>query len=159
VSAGHTRCTGCHEPHAGAIATACGSCHRTEQASAPPGHQACGDCHEPHGGSPAAAPCAKCHEPEARSAHGAISTTCENCHRPHGPGGAARPPACTTCHERAALAGLHQVKNHTTCTTCHGGHGDEPGARREGCLGCHTDRKQHFPDAPSCSSCHLFGKP
>jgi hypothetical protein len=159
TNAGHARCAGCHEPHAGAVSTTCGSCHRAEQASAPAGHQACRNCHEAHTGSPAAAPCAKCHEPEARTAHGAISATCESCHRPHGPRGVAKAPACTTCHERATLGGLHQVSRHSTCTNCHGGHGDKPGARREGCLSCHTDRKQHFPDAPSCSSCHLFGKP
>jgi hypothetical protein len=25
-------------------------------------------------------------------------------------------------------------------------------------LTCHTDRTRHFPEAPRCSSCHLFVK-
>jgi hypothetical protein len=25
-------------------------------------------------------------------------------------------------------------------------------------LACHVERKNHFPDAPTCYSCHLFQK-
>jgi hypothetical protein len=158
VNEGHTRCVGCHEPHSGSQAAACGSCHKPEQASAPPGHQTCRNCHEAHSGSPAAAPCAKCHAPQAQSRHGQLAGDCHDCHRPHGPSGVAAPPPCSSCHERRQLPGLHQVEKHAPCSRCHTGHGDATGARHDVCLSCHTDRKQHFPDAPSCASCHLFGK-
>jgi hypothetical protein len=158
VAQGHARCTGCHEPHGGAQSAACSSCHKQEHATAPAGHQTCNKCHDAHSGSAAAAPCASCHAAEAKTDHGRISANCQDCHRPHGPLGPASPPACTACHQRDKLAGLHQVDKHSQCNRCHTGHGEAPGARRDGCLSCHQDRKQHFPDAPSCSSCHLFGK-
>lgn len=155
---GHAKCVGCHEPHSGAESATCGSCHKAEQASAPAGHQSCRNCHEPHSGSPAAAPCAKCHASQAQSPHGKLATDCRDCHRPHGPSGVSTPPACTTCHERPKLPGLHQLEKHSACARCHTGHGEAPSARHDVCLSCHTDRKQHFPDAPSCASCHLFGR-
>lgn len=153
---GHTPCTSCHEPHGGSLTKACASCHQPEQRSAAPGHQDCRSCHEPHSGS-TAKPCSSCHAQQASTPHGGISTACADCHRPHGPGRVAAPPDCKTCHKPTQLAGLHQVTQHATCNRCHTGHGEPPGARKEGCLGCHTDRKQHFPEAPSCASCHLFG--
>ena len=27
---------------------------------------------------------------------------------------------------------------------------------RGACTGCHEKREDHFPDAPTCTSCHLF---
>ncbi len=158
VSQGHAQCIGCHEPHGGAQAAACGSCHKQELATAPAGHQTCRSCHEAHSGSAAAAPCAKCHAAEAKTRHGQLSASCQDCHRPHGPTGVASAPSCVSCHQRPQLAGLHQVDKHAQCSKCHAGHGEAPGARHDGCLSCHVDRKQHFPDAPSCTSCHLFGK-
>lgn len=154
----HSQCVACHDPHDGKQGTACGTCHKQEQATAPAGHQACSNCHEPHSGSHATAPCGKCHAAEAQTKHGQISATCSDCHRPHGPAGVATPPACTSCHQRTQLAGLHQQQKHATCAGCHTGHGPAPGANRDVCLSCHADRKQHFPDAPSCTSCHLFTK-
>jgi hypothetical protein len=156
VSQGHAACTSCHEPHGGRLEKDCGACHEPEQRSAPPGHRACRSCHEPHSGT-VAKPCASCHAEQARSPHGQLNAACADCHRPHGPGRVASPPDCKTCHERAQLAGLHQVTQHAACNRCHTGHGEPPGSRRDGCLSCHTDRRAHFPDAPSCASCHLFG--
>lgn len=154
--AGHRECTQCHEPHGARVIASCDSCHRQQQATAPAGHRDCRRCHEPHSGN-AAAPCSSCHAPQAQTAHGRISAACADCHRPHGPGRVDSPPACQTCHQPARLPGLHQRKEHAACNRCHTGHGEPAGARRAGCLSCHQDRQQHFPDAPSCASCHLFG--
>lgn len=157
VVGGHAQCTGCHEPHDGSQKAACRSCHQKEHASAPAGHQECSSCHEAHTGSQKA-PCQSCHQPEAATPHGRIAGGCQSCHRPHGPSGNPAPPTCTSCHERAALPGLHQEEKHQDCARCHGGHQQPAGSRKAGCLGCHQDRKQHFPDAPSCSTCHLFNR-
>ena len=67
-------------------------------------------------------------------------------------------PSCASCHQLRDLPGLHQVDKHAQCGKCHSGHGEVASAKHDGCLSCHADRKQHFPDAPSCASCHLFGK-
>jgi hypothetical protein len=155
VLAGHAKCTGCHEPHDGSQATPCRTCHQQEHASAPAGHQTCTNCHQGHSGSQKA-PCQSCHQPQAATPHGQISGGCQNCHRPHGPNGVASAPACTTCHVPAQLPGLHQRGKHADCARCHGGHGQPEGAHKAVCLTCHQDRKQHFPDTQSCSSCHLF---
>ncbi len=156
VTKGHSECTQCHEPHSGAFAAVCKTCHAVEQQTAPPGHQACTNCHDQHNGVQKA-PCAACHQVEAASEHGKIAGGCTNCHRPHGPGGIFAPPACTTCHQPAQLPGLHSIPKHQLCMNCHTGHGDPTAPLRTPCLTCHTDRKDHFPDAPSCTSCHLFG--
>jgi hypothetical protein len=164
ANAGHARCSQCHEPHSGAQQVACASCHRAEHQSAPVGHQTCTNCHEPHGGSPVTKPCAGCHEGVAQSAHGKLASGCGNCHRPHGPGGPrgpagpATPPACSSCHARETLPGLHREPRHAACTTCHqSAHRDTELGIRSTCVGCHTDRAQHFPDGPRCANCHLFG--
>jgi hypothetical protein len=154
--AGHQRCTGCHEPHAGGIAVECKTCHMQEFASAPVGHQICTNCHQPHSGSTARVACTTCHAAEAASAHGKLATGCATCHRPHGPSGLATMPACTSCHARATLAGLHAQPQHQDCVRCHAGHADSPAAARAVCLTCHTDRREHFPNAPRCANCHLF---
>jgi hypothetical protein len=153
---GHAQCTSCHEPHGRAVAKDCSNCHQPQQRSTPPGHQACRNCHEPHSGS-TTKPCSSCHAEQASTPHGKISTTCSDCHRPHGPGRVAASPDCQSCHKPKELPGLHQVNQHATCNRCHTGHGAPPGSLKDGCLGCHADRKQHFPEAPSCASCHLFG--
>lgn len=157
ANAGHARCTSCHEPHGGTVSAPCASCHRDEKATAPAGHQNCTSCHEQHSGAPTRATCAGCHRPEARSAHGSLAQGCATCHRPHGPEGVARPPACATCHQPANLAGLHRSPQHQSCERCHSGHDAAKKPMRDSCLACHTDRRNHFPDAPSCASCHLFG--
>jgi hypothetical protein len=126
-----------------------------EQRTAPAGHQECTNCHEQHTGQQKVA-CAGCHSSEAASPHGKVEGGCTTCHRPHGPEGIAAPPACPTCHEVAKLPGLHSVAKHQDCLMCHKGHDDPTAAVRVPCLGCHTDRKDHFPNAPSCASCHLF---
>jgi hypothetical protein len=161
VNDGHERCTGCHEPHSGSQATVCGSCHQEEHRTAPAGHQACANCHEPHGGAPNKKHCAGCHQEEAQTAHGKLTTgggACLSCHRPHGPGGMERIPACATCHKVAELPALHGVSKHQICTNCHSGHDGQQGPPRKACLTCHQDRKDHFPDAQRCASCHLFEK-
>ncbi|MEO6600942.1 MAG: hypothetical protein ABIQ16_13770 [Polyangiaceae bacterium] len=155
---GHRACTNCHEPHSGQRQAACGNCHAKEQTSAPLGHQVCTNCHEPHSGTPTGAVCARCHANEAQSKHGQLAGACASCHRPHGPNGLASPPACTNCHQSTQLAGLHSVRQHQACTKCHGGHESAALQTRAPCLACHADRKDHFPDAPRCASCHLFDR-
>lgn len=158
ANAGHQKCTGCHEPHGGKVSTACGSCHEAEHSSAPAGHRDCKSCHEPHTGSTAKKSCKSCHASEGQSAHGQMAQGCLSCHRPHGPKGVASPPSCSSCHKSATLPGLHTVDKHNDCNRCHTGHGPTPEQARTACLSCHTARKNHFPDAPRCSSCHLFTK-
>jgi len=68
----------------------------------------------------------------------------------------ASPPACTTCHQRSQLPGLHSKPQHQPCNRCHSGHGEEPSMLRDACLSCHQDRKDHFPEAKRCANCHLF---
>lgn len=158
----HKECRSCHEPHSGDVVKQCKSCHAVEAHSAPAGHRECTSCHEQHSGSTKKAPCASCHAKEAGSAHGKLGATCNDCHRPHGgtgalaPPGPSTPPACTSCHDRPKLAGLHAVAKHADCNRCHSGHGNASDPIRSACLGCHQDRKSHFPDAPTCASCHLF---
>jgi hypothetical protein len=157
ATAGHRECTSCHEPHGGALGKSCQSCHADEHRTAPAGHRACTNCHEQHSGSPARGACATCHANEAASTHGKLAGGgCNQCHRAHGPQGVAKPPACATCHDRAKLAGLHGVQRHADCARCHSGHDGASTPQRASCLGCHQDRTQHFPDAPTCASCHLF---
>ncbi|HVW29637.1 MAG TPA: hypothetical protein VHC69_29945 [Polyangiaceae bacterium] len=153
---GHQACTNCHEPHAGAVQAPCKSCHAVEARTAPSGHAACLNCHEQHSGAPENAACARCHGREAQTKHGQISATCTGCHQPHGPAPPSAPPPCQSCHEPARLPGLHTAGKHTDCRGCHSGHDDPAAAMRAPCLACHTDRKDHFPDAPRCASCHLF---
>jgi hypothetical protein len=158
VKAGHARCIGCHEPHSGAQATPCANCHRVEQQTAPKGHQACLNCHEPHAGLPTLKACPDCHRTEQASAHGRISSGCQTCHRPHGPNGVASVPACSSCHQRESLPGLHAEAKHQPCTICHSGHDDAAAPKRNICLRCHKDRANHFPESPRCAGCHLFTK-
>ena len=157
ASAGHQQCTSCHEPHGGKLVADCKSCHATEHATAPVGHQTCSNCHDQHSGATSGAACSNCHAAEAHSAHGELGKDCSGCHRPHGPQGVAKAPGCTTCHSSATLSGLHRVSEHATCTQCHSGHDEPSRAMRSDCMNCHKDRTNHFPTAPSCTSCHLFG--
>jgi hypothetical protein len=153
---GHRQCMNCHEPHAGKVSKECKSCHAVEGRTAPPGHQKCQSCHEQHSGAPEHAACASCHAEKAKTKHGQIDPKCSSCHVPHGPK-AVTPPACSTCHETKKLPGLHAEGKHTVaCSTCHGGHDTVGQAFRAPCLSCHTDRKEHFPEAPSCATCHVF---
>jgi hypothetical protein len=157
VTRGHGECTTCHEPHAGALVKECSACHQNEHRSAPAGHQQCIQCHSAHSGAEHAT-CTSCHRSEASTPHAKIAGGCDNCHRPHGPGGIATPKPCASCHELGGLPGLHAVTKHQACARCHTGHGDAtPIAARDACLNCHQDKKQHFPDAPRCANCHLFG--
>jgi len=155
TNAGHRQCLNCHEPHAGSLVKECKSCHAVEGRTAPAGHQKCQSCHEQHSGAPEHAACANCHAEKAKTKHGQIDAKCSSCHAPHGPK-VLSPPACSTCHEAKKLPGLHSKGNHTVCTNCHTGHDAAGQAFRTPCLTCHKDRKDHFPDAPSCASCHLF---
>jgi predicted CXXCH cytochrome family protein len=159
TSRGHADCSSCHggATHAPAAAPACGSCHAKEQASAPSGHQACTGCHDPHAGAvqPQIA-CANCHADRANGPHKGVHDGCEACHRPHGPQGPVTPPACSSCHDRAQLPGLHAVPAHAECSSCHTSHGP-PRATRAACTGtCHTDRRDHQPQATVCDGCHVF---
>ena len=154
---GHRACTKCHEPHAGTVAVGCASCHKAEHASAPAGHQTCNKCHDGHSGATTAS-CSSCHAGQARARHGSLPGGCNSCHRAHGPEGVAAPPRCTSCHQPTTLPALHAEPRHQDCARCHSGHSDPKSAARSACLGCHTERRNHFPDAPRCANCHLFGK-
>ena len=155
---GHAVCTTCHEPHSGAQAAACRSCHVVEARTAPSGHARCVNCHEPHAGSAKLAPaCSTCHANEGLSKHGQIVGGCKTCHAPHGPQPVVSPPPCGNCHQTSQLGGLHQIAKHGNCTSCHAAHGAPSGLARTVCETCHGDRKSHFPNAPRCTSCHLFG--
>ncbi len=161
---GHRNCQGCHgAPHTPVAKPTCVSCHATEVHTAPPGHAKCTGCHDPHSGSLGVhAACTSCHADKAKAIHGRpvgvlAAAGCRTCHRPHGPMGPASPPACTTCHQRARLPGLHTVRGHAiACLTCHVPHGP-PHADRVTCTGkCHTDRRGHQPAAAACNGCHVF---
>lgn len=157
----HSPCTGCHEPHGGSVQKACSECHAEPHRTAPAGHRDCRSCHDPHSGKRAAAKtCASCHSAQNAGPHAtAVRGGCESCHRAHGPGGVASPPACNTCH-RSPLPGLHAEAKHSDCGKCHRAHGTSLAFEREACLGCHTaQRRDHHPEAPRCSGCHLFTKP
>jgi hypothetical protein len=159
ASKGHTDCSTCHggSTHKPTAAPACGTCHKPEQASAPPGHQKCTGCHEPHKGTvlPQAA-CASCHANKASGPHATIQGGCTTCHRPHGPDGVATPPVCTTCHAREKLPALHAIPAHADCASCHVSH-EAPHADRATCTGpCHVDRRDHQPQAKVCDGCHVF---
>ena len=156
---GHRECTSCHEPHGGSLEKECRSCHQEEHRTAPAGHQDCKSCHQPHTGSTAKVSCRSCHAAEHKTPHATVKGGCNSCHRAHGPTGPATPPACASCHTPSKLPGLHSEPKHQACARCHTGHG-EPALRaaRAECLSCHTAQANHFPDAPRCSSCHLFTK-
>jgi hypothetical protein len=156
--AGHKECLKCHEPHSGSVQAACSTCHAEQHQTAPSGHRDCVRCHQPHTGSAANTACGSCHAEQTKARHGTVAQGCDTCHNPHGPGAVIATPACTSCHQPQTLPGLHKVGKHNACNTCHGGHADPPSAARTACLTCHTDRTRHFPEAPRCSSCHLFVK-
>lgn len=156
---GHDDCRTCHaEPHSATRVTSCRSCHEEQHRSAPFGHQDCASCHAPHeSGRAPSATCASCHAPQTQGIHASTSGGCQDCHRAHGPDGQASPPTCSSCHAVQQLPALHTQRAHQDCGQCHSGHQKHIGDRRENCLGCHqAQRKTHYPDAPSCSSCHLF---
>ena len=159
VAAGHADCVRCHAggPHAPRQATPpCAACHPQQRASAPMGHQACATCHLPHEGTlRPRVTCSGCHPSEGATGHGA-RVRCASCHRPHGPGGVPSPPACTTCHERATLPGMHQVAGHDPCDACHRGHESRPRRDRATCAGCHHDLETHEPTTNLCTGCHGF---
>ncbi|HEU4727788.1 MAG TPA: hypothetical protein VFT22_07870 [Kofleriaceae bacterium] len=152
--AGHANCAQCHQPHAPRPIASCASCHAAEAATAPAGHARCAQCHEPHGLRPVAS-CATCHAPQAAHGHGP-RVACASCHRPHGPTGVARPPACSTCHAKPTLRGLHQSPTHGDCARCHRAHEARPSDDRVACTICHQDRKNHEPTATRCATCHPF---
>ncbi|HWN67136.1 MAG TPA: hypothetical protein VNM90_05820 [Haliangium sp.] len=159
VAAGHASCAQCHAgaAHAPAIAPpACETCHREQRASAPAGHLACAQCHDPHVGSVRAqVTCGDCHARERDTGHGA-RMGCAACHRPHGPGGVPAPPACSQCHESAALPGMHRAHSRATCSDCHRSHESAPRADRAACTACHRDLDRHEPTTNVCTGCHGF---
>lgn len=157
--AGHATCTNCHEPHAGSLLKNCASCHAAEHKTAPSGHRECTQCHEPHSGSSASKACSSCHSEQASTPHGKLSATCGDCHRPHGPSGIAKPPSCASCHQQQTLKGLHGVSRHQSCNDCHAPHAEGARNQRQSCLSCHKAQLDHFPNAPTCISCHLFVEP
>ncbi len=169
-NAGHADCISCHvSSHTPVRKVACNGCHAKEAATAPKGHAECRNCHDKHSGAmivgktnPMASPagfkafCLTCHAPKAKEQHGDVPGGCANCHRAHGPTGPATPPACTSCHTKATLPGLHATHSYANCASCHGGH-TPPSATRETCTkGCHEAKKTHQPEAKTCTGCHVF---
>lgn len=160
----HSDCKGCHTPHAPtAPKPACASCHALEASTAPVGHAKCLNCHSEHPASRAPkSECVACHARKKVGPH--VPLPCTTCHRAHavttpsGPGTPVeRPPACTTCHDKSKLPGIHEKAGHAECTNCHGGH-KAPSSDRATCLSCHADRNDHEPTAKVCAGCHAFGK-
>ncbi|MGD0528730.1 MAG: hypothetical protein ABSE49_26575 [Polyangiaceae bacterium] len=119
--AGHQRCVGCHEPHAGKPTPTCASCH-AEKVGEPHGNLqgGCASCHRPHGPGGVAAPpaCTTCHAPATLAAlHTAPGhTACASCHAsPHEPPHDDRVTCTGSCHA--------DKRNHElgaqVCTGCH----------------------------------------
>jgi hypothetical protein len=119
--AGHQRCVGCHEPHAGKSTPACATCH-ADKLSEPHGtlNGGCLGCHRPHGPGGVASPpaCTTCHAPGTLPAlHTAPGhAVCAGCHAsPHEPPREDRATCTGTCHE--------DKRNHQpdaqVCTGCH----------------------------------------
>ena len=158
---GHAECGSCHgAAHTPVKKPACATCHAAETASAHRGHSACTQCHDAHSGSLGThAACASCHADKPKEQHGALPGGCATCHTPHGPKGVTTPPACTTCHAKPTLNGLHSVAAHNTrCASCHATHAPVRSDRAT-CTGtCHEDRRNHQPEAKVCKGCHMFRK-
>jgi len=158
---GHAECGACHgAAHTPVKKPACATCHAQETASAPRGHSACTQCHDAHSGSLGThAACASCHADKPKEQHGALPGGCASCHTPHGPKGVTTPPACTTCHARPTLDGLHSVAAHSaSCASCHSSHAPVRSDRATCTSTCHQDRKNHQPEAKVCKGCHMFRK-
>lgn len=69
------------------------------------------------------------------------------------------PPACTTCHAKPTLDGLHSVAAHgASCASCHSSHAPVRSDRATCTSTCHQDRKNHQPEAKVCKGCHMFRK-
>jgi len=151
----HGTCRGCHEPHGGVVVKNCDGCHATVAKTAPAGHRACASCHDPHAGSLKKKACTSCHGGIASSTHGGLKGGCDGCHAPHGPKALTSAPACTSCHQQRS--GLHRIKSHGTCSDCHASmHRAAVPTGRGACEGCHENMKDHNPDSPRCTGCHLF---
>lgn len=156
VSGDHEQCVACHEPHSATLRKQCRGCHEDQARTAPKDHERCAACHEPHSAS-VVKQCVDCHADRVSGIHAKVDGRCDACHRPHGPSGPDKPPACKTCHERAALPGLHRAEKHDGCRDCHRSHGEQPYRTRAACLTCHTKQLSHEPDAKVCTGCHPFG--
>ncbi|MDB4935087.1 MAG: Cytochrome c family protein [Labilithrix sp.] len=157
---GHAECGACHgAAHAPAKRPACVTCHAQETATAPRGHSVCTQCHDSHSGSLGThALCTSCHAEKPKQQHGALpGAGCATCHTPHGPKGVTTPPACTSCHAKPKLEGLHSVGAHdASCASCHSSH-SAPRSDRATCTSsCHLDRRDHQSAAKVCKGCHMF---
>jgi hypothetical protein len=119
--AGHQRCVGCHEPHAGKPTPACATCHANMTGKLHASIQGgCETCHRPHGPSGVATPpaCTTCHAPATLPAlHLAPGhAACASCHAsPHEPPAVDRAACTGSCHA--------DRRNHQpsagVCTGCH----------------------------------------
>jgi len=123
--AGHQRCVGCHEPHAGQPTPTCGTCHANKNGGPHATIKGgCETCHRAHGPGGVAAPpgCKTCHAPATLPAlHNAPGhAACASCHAsPHEPPRADRAACTGSCHT--------DKRDH------------QPGA--EICTGCHVFRR------------------
>ncbi len=158
-NAGHASCTGCHQnvPHGSDLSPGpCTSCHTDVHANR--GHQACTNCHEPHAGAQTGKSCTSCHAKEGSALlHPAQKVACLSCHQQHTGDLHKGVADCSSCHQRAKLPGLHEVREHAaSCTNCHKPHELALPGARETCLSCHKDRRDHQPEAKLCQGCHQF---
>jgi hypothetical protein len=151
----HQSCSSCHSAHEATKPTACATCHEklVEPVKAA-GHR-CSSCHDTHLAKTDPvlwSGCGQCHAgnaASAKTAQGPTHSACKACHEPH----TAAAPTCSSCHR--APAALHGVAAHQRCASCHATH--QPAlVGRKPCLACHAERINHFPEANSCASCHLF---
>jgi hypothetical protein len=154
-------CASCHTPHAEASRAACEHCHAEQATRAHTGaHEACTDCHAPHQAAPPTRAgwwerCGRCHTAEATAVAPLEGThgDCGGCHQTPGP----PLPSCQRCHARETLPLEHATHATERCARCHVAHG-RPEITRVACLECHREQQRHFPDAPSCQSCHPFAR-
>jgi Cytochrome c3 len=153
----HVSCQNCHQKHDPTHPKACAECHAAEARQVAPTRHTCNSCHDVHARLPQNfwSACTRCHSAEVNAVigRGPTHSVCGSCHKPHG----FAPPTCTSCHQSLPAAHrIHAAKTH--CTDCHQVHARTVFTRTT-CLRCHTDKVNHFPNAPSCASCHLFTAP
>jgi hypothetical protein len=156
ITAGHTKCTGCHQPHnfgKAQVQPCTEKCHKDQPVLAKDHHVKCVNCHNQHDDHPK--PCASCHQQQVRHPASAKGP-CAGCHQPHNPnlplGGKA--VACQTCHEK-------QRHGTATCTDCHVPHQGKPQMDGTVCARCHANRAEstaHTKHA-NCVICHTAHGP
>ena len=111
----------------------------------------CSRCHQAGFRPPSS--CAECHKIDPKAPM--IDMGCDACHEK---AQEVKPvAACTTCHDKKTLPGLHTKGGHpdAECTDCHTPH-TWLVTGRETCLNCHDDKADHHKDGGACTNCHSF---